>query len=362
MVAFGAVDDREVTVSPDGQEPRPGTGPRYTVAAVARRLGVAPATLRTWDRRYGVGPSEHAYGEHRRYTRADVALLLRMRRLVLDGVAPADAAMAARAGEEPSALPAAPGADAYADPGARPGPPDPDVGADPDLGPQPDVPAARDPSSGRAGGGHVLRIPGATSQVRGLARAALMLDTATMTATVRAAVRTEGTARAWHGLLVPVLTALGERWAATGEGVEVEHLLSDSVLVAFREVRLAARIVGEDRVLLACAAGDYHSLPVLVVAAALAERGIGCRVAGPAVPPEALAAAVRRVRPLSLFCWSSMPSTGDPGYLDDLPALSPAVSVVVGGPGWRVGRLAPKVDVAVDVPTAVAAIAARLGR
>ena len=38
-----------------------------TVAAVARRLGVAPATLRTWDRRYGLGPSSHEAGEHRRY-------------------------------------------------------------------------------------------------------------------------------------------------------------------------------------------------------------------------------------------------------------------------------------------------------
>ena len=32
---------------------------RLSVAAVARRLGVAPATLRTWDRRYGIGPSGH---------------------------------------------------------------------------------------------------------------------------------------------------------------------------------------------------------------------------------------------------------------------------------------------------------------
>jgi DNA-binding transcriptional MerR regulator len=44
--------------------------PRLSVAAVARRLGVAPATLRTWDRRYGLGPSEHEAGAHRRYTPA----------------------------------------------------------------------------------------------------------------------------------------------------------------------------------------------------------------------------------------------------------------------------------------------------
>jgi MerR family transcriptional regulator, light-induced transcriptional regulator len=40
---------------------------KLTVAAVARQIGVAPATLRTWDRRYGLGPSQHNDGEHRRY-------------------------------------------------------------------------------------------------------------------------------------------------------------------------------------------------------------------------------------------------------------------------------------------------------
>ena len=46
-----------------------------TVAEVAHRLGVAPATLRTWDRRYGLGPSDHEAGEHRRYTEEDLARL-----------------------------------------------------------------------------------------------------------------------------------------------------------------------------------------------------------------------------------------------------------------------------------------------
>ncbi|WP_040399023.1 MerR family transcriptional regulator, partial [Cellulomonas massiliensis] len=72
--------------------------PALTVAAVARRLGVAPATLRTWDRRYGLGPGVHAAGSHRRYSAADVDRLLVMRRLTLDGVAPGDAARLALAG------------------------------------------------------------------------------------------------------------------------------------------------------------------------------------------------------------------------------------------------------------------------
>ncbi|AEG43503.1 MerR family transcriptional regulator [Isoptericola variabilis] len=69
--------------------------PGLAVAAVARRLGVAPATLRTWDRRYGLGPSGRTAGSHRRYTPEDVARLLVMRRLTLEGVAPVDAARAA---------------------------------------------------------------------------------------------------------------------------------------------------------------------------------------------------------------------------------------------------------------------------
>ncbi|MCW2615798.1 MAG: transcriptional regulator, MerR family, partial [Frankiales bacterium] len=67
-------------------------GPRLTVAAVAHRLGVAPATLRTWDRRYGLGPGEHAAGAHRRYSPDDVLRLQTMRRLTLEGVPPAEAA------------------------------------------------------------------------------------------------------------------------------------------------------------------------------------------------------------------------------------------------------------------------------
>ncbi|MSZ90543.1 MAG: MerR family transcriptional regulator, partial [Actinobacteria bacterium] len=46
-----------------------------TVAAVARRIGVAPATLRTWDRRYGLGPTLHEAGSHRRYCPSDLAKL-----------------------------------------------------------------------------------------------------------------------------------------------------------------------------------------------------------------------------------------------------------------------------------------------
>lgn len=66
--------------------------PMPPVVAVARRLGVAPATLRTWDRRYGLGPRRHASGRHRRYDDRDIARLELMQRALLRGVAPAQSA------------------------------------------------------------------------------------------------------------------------------------------------------------------------------------------------------------------------------------------------------------------------------
>ena len=55
---------------------------------VARMLGISPTTLRTWDRRYGLGPSTRQEGKHRRYNDDDLARLKRMLELTGSGVSP----------------------------------------------------------------------------------------------------------------------------------------------------------------------------------------------------------------------------------------------------------------------------------
>jgi MerR family transcriptional regulator, light-induced transcriptional regulator len=126
-------------------------GAALTVAVLARRLGVAPATLRTWDRRYGVGPSEHAAGAHRRYAPSDVARLEVMRRLTREGVSPGEAARVALL--EPTVSPMTPAQESA--------PPDSSSVGNPE---------------GRVGGGRVIPLPGGSHATRGLARAAMSLD------------------------------------------------------------------------------------------------------------------------------------------------------------------------------------------
>ena len=325
----------------------PGAGaPGLTVAAVARRLGVAPATLRTWDRRYGLGPTERTAGSHRRYSAIDVARLDLMRRLVNTGVPPADAARAALVADVEPARAAA--LDGSAPPVEL---------LTPDLADLDPLFDERTP----AGGGNVIPLPDGSPQVRGLARAAMSLDSIACVDIVRETIERRGVVWTWDQLVVPVLVGVGRRWEATGTGIEVEHLLSESVTAALTGVVSRLRAPVNPRpVLLACAPGEMHSLPLFAVSAALSERHIGARVLGARVPHEALVAAVRRTGPSAVLVWAYTDATGAHEVLEELPAMRPSPTVIAAGPGWA-EPLPPGVQHVSDLVGAVARIAHAVG-
>lgn len=333
-----------------------------TVAAVARRLGVAPATLRTWDRRYGLGPSEHQVGAHRRYSPSDIARLLTMRRLTLEGVAPAEAAAIAR-----------------------------DTPVDPNDTASITVLSARLPARTRDGGdvdrsaqrltgrsvdgtapdtGHPL--PGASAvrlvdagvserAARGLGRAATSLDVDECRRIIRRHLDREGTVLTWERVIAPVLAQLGDRWQAHGDSIEVEHLLSECVIDAMRAVTASVRPLSSARpVVLAAAENEQHGLPLHVLAAALAEQGIAVRLFGVRVPREALAAAVRRIGPAVVFIYAHL-EVADTGSVADLPKLRPAPLVLLGGPGWAGVATPAGAERAPDLGGSVARIERALG-
>ena len=59
----------------------------YTIKRAAELTGVPAATLRAWERRYGLLHPQRTAGGHRVYTRADLDTLHRIRALVEGGMA-----------------------------------------------------------------------------------------------------------------------------------------------------------------------------------------------------------------------------------------------------------------------------------
>lgn len=286
--------------------------PGLSVAAVARRIGVAPATLRSWERRYGMGPSGRSPGGHRRYTAADVAALDRMRRLTLEGVSPADAARVALL--------------------------EPADGATPPAEPEFQY--------------EVTTPQRLAARARGLSRAASALDAAAVRELLRESVEADGVIATWEALLAPLLRAVGDRWAATGEGVEVEHLLSEVAIGVFSRVE-PVPVAPCRPVLLSCADGERHSLPLHALCAALAERRVAARMLGAALPPAALAAAVRRTGPAALVVYAHQPEHAVAGLLAAVPAMRPRTALLAGGSGWAPDALPERATYVHDLGEAV---------
>jgi DNA-binding transcriptional MerR regulator len=283
-------------------------------------LGIAPATLRTWDRRYGIGPSAHAPGRHRRYSPQDIARLETMRHALVRGVGPAEAARYALASTNG-------GLAAVVD-GVRP----------------------------RAGG-TMLRLPGAGRYARGLGRAALALDFPAARTVLVEAVDTLGVVATWDDVARPVLAAVARRWATTGAGVEIEHLLSQSIAAVFSAHALAKGEAPEGRpVLLAGMPHERHTLPLLVLAAALGDRSVPVQPMGTDLPRPALHAAVRRTAPAAVVLWSQTAATADVGLLDSLPETRPRSRTFVAGPGWEDLGLPARVQPLTSLTQAVDAL------
>lgn len=296
----------------DAAQPR--TSPRLTIGGAASRLGVAVETLRSWERRYGLGPHPRTPGAHRRYAPTDIARLESFCRLVGEGVAAPDAARAVL--EEDAAGERAADTAAEADDGAA------------------------GEGSARAGGGRTLPVGrGGSAAARGLARSAMRMDTRQVSELLDDAFEREGVVGAWEEVIQPALLAVGRKWTETkGRYVEVEHLLSWCVSAALHRVPRARGGAAGHRVLLACAPDEWHSLPLEVLHAALCERAVPACMLGPAVPADALHEAVRRVRPTRVVVWSQSSRTGNPSALPPAASGAARCRILAAGPGWAGAR------------------------
>jgi DNA-binding transcriptional MerR regulator len=259
-----------------------------TVAAVARQIGVAPATLRTWARRYGLGPTTHEAGKHRKYCASDLAKLTLMRRLISAGVAPADAAVQAMA------------------------------------------------HKGEIKVEKIIKnFEIREDLVAAIVNAANALDRNFVENILRKDIEKYGVIDSWQEVIVPVLIIVGDEWARTGTGIEVEHLLSETITGILRDrIKQLKTPLNARPVLLASVGEELHCLAIHALHAALAEAKIECHFLGARTPLQALANVVERSAPPAVFLWAQLSKNGDPTFFRDIPSIRPAPRFILGGPGW----------------------------
>ena len=303
-----------------------------TVTAVARRLGIAPDTLRTWDRRYGLGPSDHVQGRHRRYSPADIARLDYLRSLVASGIATSEAARLAREADLDAATLV---------PRSRTNP----------LHVVPDVEDS-----------NVVGIDGVRGSIKALSRSAALLDARACEDLLDRLIAKHGVTWTWDSVVVPTLVKLGKTWEESQQGIEAEHLLSEAIMSSFRKlVSDSTETTNARPIVLASAPHELHTLPLHAIAAGLAEHGISTRVLGARTPADSLSSAVRQLGACAVVVWSQSFGTADYTVWEGLGRQRQAPLLMAGGPGWD-GKIPDGVITKSDLSSTLIALAAATGR
>lgn len=400
-------DARDLTYPPRETRPRVAPAPlpelSWPVGVVAERAGTTPSTLRSWDRRYGVGPSDRTNGNHRRYTHLDVLRVLTMGRLIGQGVpaqaaassvlALTDADLLEENRDSPLAgapVPSGPrGRSAAAARSAVVAPSGPASGAAASSGAsgattpgstvatgQPDgvprrlhvadvddeVAAAAEEREARES---PVRLDGSDlvdhPTVRALLAATRALDAPTIAHLTRQVLKRNEVGSAWDDVLAPTLRAIGRMWELGELGVDAEHLVSELLGSELRAVaRTGSLRVAATPVLLGAADEEQHHLPLLALEAALAGQGLATMYLGPRLPSSALARAITRTHATCVFLWASIARRPQDVLWDRLIGLEAPVHIVLGGPGWTSIPVLPArlhVEVVGSMREAVAAVA-----
>jgi DNA-binding transcriptional MerR regulator len=262
-------------------------GAALSISVVAHQTGISVATLRMWQARYGLGPGLTTPGGHRRYTAGDVQRLRRVKHLVSEGLTTSEAVHAVLAA------------------------------ARSDLGLRPDA----DPVAHHLGA------------------AALELDGPTARRLVDEHLRRGDVAATWDSVLRPVLGAIGERWSQLSFGIAVEHLLShvaSEVLGSLDDDVHTDPAPATAAILLACAPGELHDLPLVALDAALQAAGLSAARCPAPTPLATLDEAVSRHRRSVIALHALDPQPADPALFHRFPDDAALLAL---GPGWCPDRL-----------------------
>ena len=205
-----------------------------TIQQASQLLSLPAPTIRSWERRYGVPLADRSRGGHRRYSRAQLDQLRRMRDLIARGRRTVDAAALVKAGHA-----------------STPGP-----------------------------------------LVEAFLQAARELAPGGIARTLDAARETLGLDETVDEVMLPAMREVGEWWHSGRIDVSHEHLATNATQAWLAAVRPTGPVRAQPPIILSCGPQDHHTLGLEAIGALLRQRQWDCRMLGARTPAESLARAV----------------------------------------------------------------------
>jgi DNA-binding transcriptional MerR regulator/methylmalonyl-CoA mutase cobalamin-binding subunit len=292
----------------------------YTIKQASHRSGVPVASLRAWERRYGVVEPRRTESGYRLYDDQAIAVLATMRRLVDEGWTPATAAAALASGEVAT----------DASPSPATAPPDARTGA-PDHAPH-----------------HVEGMlsthPEAASLTEELIDAASAVDVVTIESVLDRGFSLGTFETVVDTWLLPSMRALGDAWASGRVDVAGEHAASYATMRRLGQwFAAASSLASGPRILVGLPAGSHHELGALAFATAARRRGLAVVYVGADLPVESWERAVQafptRVAVLGVPTHGDRPAATETAYA----LLGHGGDLVVAAGGAHADGLAPGV-------------------
>lgn len=254
----------------------------FRIQAVAEIAGVPAATLRAWERRYGVPKPKRTSSAYRLYSAEDIERVRSMQRLCEAGLSAAEAARTV-------------------------------LGKHPVLAPPPEPANAIDVARER------------------ILRAAASFDAPRLDAELMRVAYAGDATSVYERVVAPLLIEVGDLWAAGEVSVAQEHFLSERLEVMLRNALTIMRPERGERVLLACVSGEYHVLGLLGAALHFTGLGVQPVLLGADTPPEAIADASHKLQPKLIGLSSTRMPTRPKSLFEQYAAATAGAPWLVGG-------------------------------
>lgn len=246
--------------------------PVYTIKTVVQQTGITPATLRAWERRYGVLQPGRSDGGYRLYSERDIAILLWLKGQVEAGVTISRAVALLEIQHQ--------------------------AGVETGTGTQMSRPEL-DEHVGKDGRRSTAAV------MEELLVALVEFDEDGADAIVDEAFALYSIEAVTEEIIAPTLIEIGERWHRGEVSVVQEHFAT-----AFLRQRLAALFRAYDQpdsgplAVTGAAPGEWHDVGILIVSLCLRRNGWRVIFLSQAVPAEQLMEEVAHLRP-NLVCISA---------------------------------------------------------